>query len=286
MFVVNISKLKHLHITPMQYKNILLTSAIFAGMMACKTAQQPVSQTSPSTIMQPYGPAWAALWQQRSSEYKALCFQAYNIARIRLDESLAQAGSQPLAIVTDIDETVLDNSAYNVHIALKGQVYSEQTWKEWTAKAAADTVPGALSFLQYAAGKGVQVFYISNRSATERDVTLKNLQQWHFPFADNEHLLLKTTTSGKEARRTQVAQTHRIVLLLGDNLGDFAEMFDKQVVDKRTALTQQSAADFGNRFIVLPNPMYGDWLPAMFEYNYKRSAVEMDSLLIRQLISY
>lgn len=258
-------------------------------MIACKTRQSQVLHVPPvgsSTVMQPYGPAWAALWQQRSAEYKALCFQAYNIARTRLDESLSQQASQPLAIVTDIDETVLDNSPYTVHTSLKGETYTDKTWMEWTAKAAADTVPGALSFLQYASSKGVHVFYITNRAEQERAATLQNLQHWHFPDADNEHLLLKTTTSGKEPRRQQVAQTHKIVLLMGDNLSDFSAIFDKQLVDQREQLTKQSAADFGNRFIVLPNPMYGDWLPAMFEYNYKRSAVEMDSVLRRQVKDY
>jgi len=258
-------------------------------MIACKTRQPQVSATSsaaPYTVMQPYGPAWAALWQQRSAEYKALCFQAYNIAKIRLNESLSQSSSQPLAIVTDIDETILDNSPYTVHTSLKGETYTDKTWMEWTAKAMADTVPGACSFLQYAASKGVQVFYITNRAEQERAATLKNLQRWHFPNADNEHLLLKTTASGKESRRQQVAQTHKIILLMGDNLSDFAAMFDKQPANQRDQLTKQSAADFGNRFIVLPNPMYGDWLPALFEYNYKRSQGEMDSLLKTKLKNY
>lgn len=270
----------------MRYKNILLTCALLAGMIACKTTQPPASQTSSSTILQPYGPAWAALWQQKAAEYKALCFQAYNIARIRVDESLSQSATLPLAIVTDIDETVLDNSPYTVHTALKGEGYAEKTWMEWTAKAIADTVPGALSFLQYAAAKGIHVFYITNRAEAERAVTLQNLQRWHFPDADNEHLLLKTTTSGKEIRRQQVAQTHKIILLMGDNLSDFTAIFDKQPVDKREQVTQQSAADFGNRFIVLPNPMYGDWLPAMFQYNYKRTPGEIDSLLRGALRDY
>lgn len=273
----------------MCYKNILLTCALLTGMIACKTTQSTVSQashSSASAILQPYGPAWAALWQQKAAEYKALCFQAYNIARTRLDESLSRPSALPPAIVTDIDETVLDNSPYTVHTALKGEGYTDRTWMEWTEKAIADTVPGALSFLQYAAAKGVQVFYITNRTEQERASTLQNLQRWHFPNADNEHLLLKTTASGKESRRQQVAQSHNIVLLMGDNLSDFAAIFDKQPVDNRALITQQSAADFGNRFIVLPNPMYGDWLPAMFQYNYKRSPGEMDSLLIHQLKNY
>lgn len=271
----------------MQYKNILLTCTLLAGIISCKTTQAPVAQApSSTTVLQPYGPAWAALWQQKAAEYKALCFQAYNIARMRLDESLLQPATLPPAVVTDIDETVLDNSPYTVHTALRGEGYADRTWMEWTAKAAADTVPGALSFLQYAASKGVHVFYITNRSETERASTLENLQRWHFPDADNEHLLLKTTTSGKESRRQQVAQTHHIILLMGDNLSDFAAIFDKQPVAQREQVTQQSAADFGKRFIVLPNPMYGDWLPAMFQYDYKRRPGEIDSLLRGALRDY
>jgi 5'-nucleotidase (lipoprotein e(P4) family) len=273
----------------MRLNNIFFTCALLTGMMACSTTKQsssPVTTTATNTPLLPYGPAWAALWQQKAAEYKALCFQAYNIAAIRLDESLRQQHNKPLAIVTDIDETILDNSPYTVHTALKGEGYTEKTWFEWTDKAAADTIPGALSFLQYAASKGVQVFYITNRVERERIATLRNLQHWHFPDADDAHLLMKTTTSGKESRRLQVAQTHEIILLMGDNLSDFAAIFDKQPVDKREQVTQQSAADFGNRFIVLPNPMYGDWLPAMFEYNYKHRPQELDSLLRCQLINY
>jgi 5'-nucleotidase (lipoprotein e(P4) family) len=255
-----------------------------------KTATAPLAQSAnsltPQTALVPYGPAFAALWQQKSAEYKALCFQAYNIAKLRLNERLLQPQEKPLVIVTDIDETILDNSPYTVHTALHGQPYTDKTWLEWTAKAAADTVPGALSFLQFASSKGVHVFYVTNRAESEREATLKNLKRWQFPDADNAHLLLKTTTSGKESRRLQVAATNEIVLLMGDNLSDFAVIFDKLSADKREEITKQSAADFGNKFIVLPNPMYGDWLPAMFEYNYKRSTPEMDSILKSKLKDY
>lgn len=251
----------------------------FSLFFACK-APQPSTQ---HTALVPYGPAFAALWQQRSAEYKALCFQAYNFARLRLNEDLQRGSSKPMAIVTDIDETVLDNSPYNVHIALKGENYSDKTWQEWTSKAIADTVPGALSFLKYAAEKGVHVYYITNRSAAERAVTLQNLQRWNFPDADNEHLIPKTSTSSKEDRRLAVAKTHEIILLMGDNLGDFSAIFEKQPADKRDAATKQSAAEFGNRFIVLPNPMYGDWLPALFQYNYKQN---IDSILQTELRNY
>ncbi|MEO6151031.1 MAG: HAD family acid phosphatase, partial [Mucilaginibacter sp.] len=109
------------------------------------------------------GKAWALLYQQRAAEYRAVCFQAYNLARLRLDAALKIRGKKPLAIVTDIDETLLDNSPYDAARAIKNLDFDLPGWKAWTAKGIADTVPGAPSFLKYAASKGVTVFYITNR---------------------------------------------------------------------------------------------------------------------------
>lgn len=215
-----------------------------------------------------------------------MCFQAYNTAATRLDEYLQQGSAKPPAIVTDIDETVLDNSPFTVHTALARQAYSDSAWQHWTAKAVCDTVPGALSFLKYAAAKGVTIFYITNRAMPEQAATLQNLRHWGFPDADDNHLLLKTTTSGKEARRQQVLQRHDIIMLLGDNLSDFSAVFDKQPYLQRDQLTGANAAAFGRRFIVLPNAMYGDWQGALYDYNYQLSPHQLDSLLKSRLKNY
>src|ERR1700722_12518665 len=103
--------------------------------------------------LQPTGQAWGALYQQRAAEYKALAFQAYNIAQFRLDQELKLKSKKPLAIIIDIDETVLDNSPYFVALAKQGQVYSDSSWVKWTALVKCDTVPGAAWFLKYAASK-------------------------------------------------------------------------------------------------------------------------------------
>jgi predicted secreted acid phosphatase len=47
------------------------------------------------------------------------------------------------------------------------------------------------------------------------------------PITDNAHLFLRQTTSSKEERRQNIAATNSIVMLLGDNLGDFSYLFDK-----------------------------------------------------------
>lgn len=253
---------------------------------ACKT-QKPATVTSASkTALVTQGPLWGAVWQQKASEYRALCFQAYNTARFQLDLILQQPHSKPLAVVTDIDETILDNSPYQVHIAAANQEYSDKTWIEWTRRIDCDTVPGGLSFFQYAKSKGVAVFYITNRLEEERPQTLKDLQRWNFPDATNDHLVLKTNGSGKGSRRDAVAQTHEIVMLFGDNLSDFSSAFDKQPTDTRNNLTKSNAALFGTRFIVLPNAMYGDWEGMLYKYQHQLPPNQKDSIILSGMKTY
>ncbi|MCW3120329.1 MAG: 5-nucleotidase, lipoprotein e(P4) family [Chitinophagaceae bacterium] len=253
--------------------------------MACRVQKvSSVSHSQNSWVV--HGPLWGAVWQQKASEYKALCYQAYNIARLRLDWILQQPHSKPLAIVTDIDETALDNSPYAVHQALNDSSYSDRSWMEWTARVECDTVPGALSFFKYASSKGVRIFYITNRLEAERQATEKDLQRWNFPDATPDHLFLKQATSGKEQRRGIVAQNHEIVLLCGDNLSDFSAIFDKQPYSTRDSLTRNNASSFGERFIVLPNSTYGDWEAALYNFNYRLDAAQKDSLIKQQLRTY
>jgi len=226
------------------------------------------------------GKVWASLWQQRSAEYRALCFQAYNMARLRLDEALKQPGDKPLAVITDIDETVLDNSPYDAMRAAKNQEFDPKTWKAWTGKAIADTVPGAPAFFKYAASKGVAVFYITNRDEDERAPTLRNLLLYNMPNANDAHLLLRQTSSSKEARRQHVLKTHNVVLLCGDNLPDFDLLYDNKPAEQnRQAVTDQLKKDFGSKYIVIPNPSYGDFEGAFYNFNYKLTGAQKDSVI-------
>ena len=55
------------------------------------------------------------------------------------------------------------------------------------------------------------------------------------------------------------------MLLIGDNLNDFAEIFEQsKTIDSRLAATNQNKSNFGTRFIVLPNVMYGAWEEAIY----------------------
>jgi 5'-nucleotidase (lipoprotein e(P4) family) len=251
---------------------------------ACSTTKQTATAL-PGSSVTVSGKLFGSVFQQKAAEYKALCFQAYNIARLRLDQHEQSTGGKPKAIITDIDETVLDNSPYAVHQALQGKDYETDSWNEWTSHGMADTVPGAPAFLKYAASKGVYVFYINNRDERERAGTLQNLLKYNLPNADNEHLILRQTVSSKEERRQKVMADYEPILLIGDNLSDFDALFDKKTATVRDENTNRAAAEFGNRFIVLPNPVYGDWESALYNYN-RYTTAQKDSLIKASAKSY
>lgn len=257
---------------------------LLMGCAANKQMKSPATAKSSGLIID--GKIWSSLFQQKAAEYKALCLQAFNIARVRVDESLRVTTQKPKAIITDIDETFLDNSPYAVHQALQGKDYDPATWAEWTAKGIADTLTGALSFFNYAAQHGIEIFYVTNREESERKGTLQNLQYFNFPFADNQHLILKQAVSSKEPRRQEIAKTHDIILLLGDNLADMSAAFDKKTEAERNQQVQIAAAEFGKKFIVLPNFNYGGWEDAIYLNSRNWTPQQKDSLLKAGLKNY
>lgn len=237
-------------------KKILLPLLLTATALNA-LAQQPAPSNNDHLIM-------ATLWFQRADEYRALCYQAYNLAQLRLDQELASNPnpSKKPAVVVDIDEAVLDNSPFEARCIVNGTNYPTG-WSEWVGEASALTIPGAVEFLNYAATHGVEVFYISNRKQKELIPTLLNLQNQRFPMADTAHLLLRTSVSNKEDRRNRVLEKFNIVLLAGDNLNDFTSLFEATHTERRRELTDSLRHEFGRKFIVLPNPMYGDWEQAL-----------------------
>ena len=249
-------------------------------LLATLTALLPAkAQTLPASIAN-NGKVWASIYQQRAAEYRALCFQAYNTAELRVDLALFKHHKKPYAIITDIDETLLDNSPYNALRAINNQDYNSKTWKEWTAKGICDTVPGAVSFLKYAAARGIAIFYITNRDESERDGTLKNLKLYHLPNSNTAHLQLKQQTPSKERRRLNVLKTHQVLLLCGDNLPDFDALYDNSPdEEKRKAATGKLRKEFGARYVIIPNVSYDDWENAIFNYNNQLSNAQKDSII-------
>ncbi|CAM3431561.1 Outer membrane protein P4 [Flavobacterium longum] len=259
--------------------------ALLLASFSCKAPQQAVRQSTIGNI-ELNGKLYAAVFQQRAAEYSALCQQAYNIAQMQIDAALKESHAKPLAIVSDIDETLLDNSPYAVTMAQKGQSYEQSSWLEWTSKGNAQPMFGSQKFYNDAAAKGIEVFYITNRSVKDKPGTVANLKKFGFPYADEAHVIVRETVSSKEPRRQKVAETHDIVLLLGDNLSDFSAVFDKKDENGRQQGVTENAALFGKKFIVLPNSGYGDWESAIFDYDHKKTQRQKDSIYLSKLNGY
>jgi 5'-nucleotidase (lipoprotein e(P4) family) len=191
------------------------------------------------------------------------------LARLMFDRDLRVNGrlKRPRAVVVDVDETVLDNSRYQATAIVNHQEFDSKSWTDWCNRAEATAIPGAVEFLKYAATHGAQVFYVTNRGAAEKAGTIKNLKQAGFPGVNEDTAVVRSDESSKEARRQHISQRYRIVLLCGDNLADFSDVFEGKTPAARAAAVLQARQKFGTQFIVLPNPMYGDWEDSIYGYS-------------------
>jgi len=251
-------------------RGVVLTCLLFvpAGVLAQTPGASMSRQTGPDSEYQ----IGAILWTQSSAEYRALAYQAFDLAKLRLDAALAKQkpgraarAGKGMAIVVDVDETVLDNSRFQAELILRGVGYTPQAWQAWCDRAEAGAVPGAAEFLNYAAGRGVQVFYITNRRQPEKAGTMANLKNAGFPNVSEETVMIRENASpSKEARREKVRARYRIVMLVGDNLNDFNDNFSGKSIADRKAEVERERAAFGSEYIVIPNPMYGDWESAVY----------------------
>ena len=231
---------------------------------------------------------------QKAAEFRALAYQAFNIARMQLDADFDKKTLKRLpkterkmtrAIVVDIDETVLDNSPHQAELIKNRMPFTGSIWTAWVNRRQAKPIPGAVEFLKYANSKGVRVFYVSNRNEAEKQGTIDNLKAVGFPDVSEETVLVRATESGKEARRQSITAKHRIVLLMGDNLNDLSNVFERKSVDDRFAEVDKTREMFGRKYIVLPNAMYGDWESAIYEYG-RLSEVEKTAKRANALESY
>lgn len=227
----------------------------------------------------------AVLYMQKAAEYRALAYQAYNIARMRLDEDLDKKNTKklprsernrPRAIVVDVDETVLDNSPSQARGIKTGRPFNLEDWYAWGEMRKAQAIPGAVDFLNYAVSKGVKVFFVTNRDEVQKAATIDNLIKAGFRDVSNDNVLLRQKESSKDARRAAVAEKHRIVMLIGDNLDDFTGIFERKSIADRFAATDAAREDWGRKFIVLPNAMYGTWENAVYEYQRLTEALKAE----------
>jgi acid phosphatase len=229
----------------------------------------------------------ATLWAQTAAEYDGVTRGAYRLAGAMMERALADSAwtaalpqaeqpparyrDKPPAVVLDVDETVLDNSAYQARLVRRNETYDAESWNAWCREARAEAVPGALAFTKEAAARGVQVIYLTNRDSVVEAATRDNLRRLGFPVVDAPDAVLtqgeRPGWTPKRARRAWVAERYRVLLLVGDNLGDFAPSPDTSLAVRQRRANQYEAF-WGTRWIALPNPQYGSWRGALFDYDY------------------
>lgn len=239
----------------------------------------------------------ATLYLQTAAEYDAITLQTFRMARDLAEEGMHDPGwsaldgdvgaERPTAVIVDVDETMLDNSAYQARLILDDASYESESWKAWVEEAVAEPVPGAVEFAQWAASNGITVFYVTNRRADEEAATRRNLRAVGFPVREDIDTVLtrgerEEWGSDKTTRRAHVAGTFRVLLLIGDDFGDFVPRTWTDV-GSRDEMVQANRDRWGRQWLVIPNPTYGSWMNALLEGSEAESSAERLELLYETL---
>ncbi len=241
----------------------------------------------------------ATLYVQDSAEYYANSINVYRSAMDKLPSVLSNNTisaaieqtkdfkDKPPAVVLDVDQTVLDNIAYQARL-IKTRTYYPEGWDAWCMEEQADYVPGVKEFLDYATELGVEIFFVTNRTANLEEATKNNLEKLGFIFKDGKDQLLmkgeKGWGSNKNSRRSLIAEDYRIVMMFGDNLGDFIDGSDnKNSSEHRMEVTKKHQDMWGQYWFMLPNPNYGDWESSIINFKYniskeKQLQIKIDAL--------
>ncbi len=225
----------------------------------------------------------AVLWSSVSAEAHFMYKQSYARAKELLRENMGRVESSlPPAVVLDLDETVLDNSPYMIQLIRDQSTFSESSWEEWVKASNAQALPGAVDFLNYCQDNGVEIFYISNRSMEHFTETQQNLENLKLPFADFDHILLMDSDlSDKSDRRARVESSNSIVLFCGDNLRDFKEDFKGREENFGKARVDEMEAVLLQKFVLFPNPMYGEWTRLFVRSNPEEEVAQKAAVIDR-----
>lgn len=234
----------------------------------------------------------AMLWVQTSLEYQASCAQAYAGATRALNIGLAKPRHtaateqvnkpcrfKPPAIILDVDETVLNNAPMQARLVATDSAFNPEQWNEWCLDSSAKLIEGVGPFIKYARSKNVAVFFVTNRSSELDAATARNLTNELGYNVTPDMVMCKNErpewTSNKSTRRAVVANTHRIILLIGDQFGDFVHIEDVSP-EERVEAGKNYMNQLGRSWILLPNPNYGDWEQALYDYDFSldRNAVK------------
>ena len=192
-------------------------------------------------------------WVVKSSEYKILSKQIYKNAWDNLSDILGFADSKS-CIVMDLDETVLDNSKYQIDLVHKSESYNPESWSEWVNLEISALVPGAKDFIDKVRETNVQIIFLSNRMHKNLDPTISNMKKLGIVSSDDILLLRLDKKDKKHIRRNEIINgigrlseigPLKVLAYFGDAKHDFPDIDDYYA--------------FGENMYMFPNPMYGKW---------------------------
>ncbi|MEX0723979.1 MAG: 5'-nucleotidase, lipoprotein e(P4) family [Gracilimonas sp.] len=274
---------------------LLIIIFVFIG---CSTTQN-VSESSKELPLNKT--TQATLWVQNSAEYIALAIQAYETATrmlpLSLEDSFWTASlnqqeeenhvSLPPAVILDVDETALDNSPFQARMIKQEKTFNIEDWNAWCREANASALPGAVEFTNYAADRGVAIFYITNRGYEVEEATRKNLIDEGFPVSDTHDTIMSNGeqagwSSSKIERRKIIEENYRVLMSFGDDLNDFFPAKDITQAE-RADLVKDNSGKFGRMWFVFPNPVYGSWEDALFDFEDDLTEEETNSTLRKRL---
>lgn len=253
-------------------RRLAIALVLFAA-AACRTAGPPVSVGPPVAPGTPVAPVTAGTgaparpvpeairWARSAAEHRALFLEVYAMATRRVEQEAAARPTGSWAVVLDADETVLDNSTYQLERAQLGLPFDAASWRAWTARREATPLPGAAAFLSRVRALGGRIAIVTNRTVSECPDTEAVFRAQALPY---DAMLCKPDggPSDKNPRFEAVAHGTTgaglpplaIVAFLGDNVYDFPGLSQALRNEGDPAF-----AEFGRRYFVLPNAMYGSW---------------------------
>ncbi len=247
--------------------NRLLTSTLALALLAgCRTAAPVPAPQAPAApavapAPAPFRAPEAIRWSRDSAEHRALFLQVYRGATAHVEREAASRAAGSWAVVLDADETVIDNSLYQLERAQAGKPFDAESWRAWCARREATPLPGAAAFLSRVRALGGRIAIVSNRTVAECPDTEAVFLAHGLAY---DVMLCKPDEgpSDKNPRFEAVARGTTpaglppldVVAVVGDNIQDFPGQ--SQAIRKQG---DEAFAPFGARFFVLPNPMYGSW---------------------------
>ena len=177
----------------------------------------------------------------------------------------------------DIDETVIDTGAFQSQLARDNARFSSRPWREWQERNQPNAVPGAVEFIAAAQARGVTVFFVTNRDHPTETTTRRNLAAIGIALPKEIDTVLcrgerAEWSSDKESRRQLIAQSHRVLMLMGDDLSDFISEYRASPAERMSAALKRN--EWGTKWFMLPNPMYGSWEASLYDFRTDLSADE------------